>query len=109
MQFDISVTTISPPTSCTAYVSGYQWVGNVPQTNCTEPTVAFSFARGPNNSATLDIFWRLGDNGLMQGTYQIPGTQFERRGENTSVKEVYTGPSDFSIRNLTLVRPILGN
>ncbi len=109
MQFNISVTTISPSTNCAGFAPGYQRVGDFTQTNCTEPTVAFSLARGPNDSATLDIFWRLGERGLMQGTYQIPGSQFARQGENTSVREVYTGPAEFSVKNLTLVRPILGN
>ncbi|KAK5656651.1 hypothetical protein OQA88_4631 [Cercophora sp. LCS_1] len=107
--FNITVTSISPSTECSGYAPGYQWVGNFPVTNCSEPTVAFSLTRGENNSATLDIFWRLGDKGLMQGTHYIPGSQFEYRGEHTSVKNIYVGPSDFTISNLTLVRSIWGD
>lgn len=68
--------------------------------------MAFSFARGPNSSATLNIYWRLGEKGLMKGTYEIPGTEFEQAGANTSIKEVYTGSSEIVVRNLTTVRGI---
>ncbi|KAK3315988.1 hypothetical protein B0H66DRAFT_274563 [Apodospora peruviana] len=105
-KFSISVTTIQPPTLCTAETQSYQHVGDFVQTNCTEPTVSFSLTRTgrADQGAELDIFWSLGDTGLMKGTYFIPGSQFVTSGLGTSVHEDYTGPRDFSVQNVTLVK-----
>ncbi|KAK3331335.1 hypothetical protein B0H66DRAFT_636217 [Apodospora peruviana] len=110
-KFSISVTTIQPPTLCTAETQSYQHVGDFTQTNCTEPTVSFTLTRTgqTDQGAELDIFWALGDKGLMKGTYLIPSSQFVASGLGTSVHEDYTGPRDFSVQNVTLVKSIWGN
>ncbi|KAK3364370.1 hypothetical protein B0T25DRAFT_576639 [Lasiosphaeria hispida] len=108
-KFNISVTTISPATLCSAETLSYQHVGDFAQTNCTEPTVAFNLTRTPDNGAKLDIFWTIAEAGLLQGTYSIPGGQFVSSGVATSVHEDYTGPQSFSIKNLTLVRSVWGS
>ncbi|KAK3326192.1 hypothetical protein B0H66DRAFT_149870 [Apodospora peruviana] len=84
-KFFISVTTIQPPTLCTAETQSYQHVGDFVQNNCTEPTVSFSLTRTgrADHGAELDIFWSLGDTGLMKGTYFIPGSQFVTSGLGT--------------------------
>ncbi|KAK0701301.1 hypothetical protein B0H67DRAFT_98129 [Lasiosphaeris hirsuta] len=108
-RFNISVTTISPATLCSAETLSYQHVGDITQTNCTEPSISFNLTRTSDNGAKLDIFWILAEPGLLQGTYLIPGDQFVNSGVATSVHEDYIGSKSFSISNLTLVHSIWGN
>ncbi|KAK3943593.1 putative 22kda glycoprotein [Diplogelasinospora grovesii] len=109
VNFNISVTTIEKPTGCAASVLSYQRVGDVPDTNCSEPTVAFNFTRTPGSSgAVLNVHWYFADPGEFLGTYNIPADEMVLDGIGTSVKEAYTGPTSFIIRNITLVKSHLG-
>ncbi|KAH8892273.1 hypothetical protein GQ53DRAFT_746188 [Thozetella sp. PMI_491] len=106
--FGVTVTTIEPTTSCNVSVLSYQRVGDAPETNCTEPTIAFNFTRTPVGGADFNIFWRLGEKGLLEGSFTIPPEDFVRGGLGTSVTEQYTGPTSFTISNLTLLHSVLG-
>ncbi len=86
----------------------YQRVGDAAETNCTEPTVAFNLTRATDGGADFKIFWTFAAPGLLEGTYSIPANQFTRNGLGTSVWEEYTGPTSFTISNLTLVHSVLG-
>ncbi len=106
MNFNISFAPKAPITNCSISYLSYAHIGDIAETNCTEPTVAFNFTRTSTGGAEFDIFWAFDGVDSVKGTGLIPVEQFALSGTGTtSLSEAYVGPKAFSISNLTLAQP----
>lgn len=92
------------PQQCRTQVLGLA-NGDLPEVGpwegaCAETSKTFSVARTADGGLTLTVSQPVSPISNTTGTYTIPASEFEHQQSGASVREVYTGPTAFSLTQL---------